>query len=66
MTLGPEIDRYVRNRPILPEPGDDQLRSFVESLLTRSVARFTARLAMVQETADTPEEVQSLVPCDDT
>jgi len=64
-TLGPEIDRYVRSRPSPPGPGDDQLRGGVEGLLTRSVAGITARLAVIQEAADTPDEVRSLVPCDD-
>lgn len=64
-TLGPEIDRYVRKQPAPPGPGNDQLRGVVVGLLTRSVARFTARLAVIQEAADTPDEVQSLAPCDD-
>jgi len=64
-TLGPEIDRYVRSRPSPPGPGDDQLRGVVEGLLTRSVARFTARMAVIQEAADTPDEVRSLAPFDD-
>lgn len=64
-TLGPEIDRYVRSRPSPPAPDDDQLRGVVEGLLTLSVARFTARLAVIQEAADTPDEVRSLAPCDD-
>lgn len=65
MTLGPEIDRYVRSRPFLPGAGDDQLRGVVEGLLTRSVAEFMARLAAIQEAADTPDEVRSLAPCSD-
>jgi len=64
-TLGPEIDRYVRIRPLLPQAGNDQLRSIVEGLLTRSVTEFTARMAMLQEAADTPDEVRNLAPCDD-
>ena len=66
MTLGPEVDRYVRSRSPPPPLGDDRLRGVVEDLLTRSVARFTANLAVLQEAADTPDEVRSLVPCDDT
>ncbi len=64
-TLGPEIDRYVHSRPSPHGPRDDQLRGVVEGLLTRSVARFTARMAVIQEAADTPDEVRSLAPCDD-
>ncbi len=62
--LGLEIDRYVRSRPSPPGPGDDQLRGIFEGLLTRSVARFMVRLALIQEAADTPDEVRSLAPCD--
>ena len=65
ITLGSEIDRYVSSRPSPPEAGNDQLRSFVEGLLTRSVAEFAARLVVLQEAADTPDEVRSLAPCDD-
>lgn len=65
MTLGPEIDHYVRSRPSPPGAGDDQLLGVVEGLLTRSVATFTARLALLQEAADTPDEVRSLAPCGD-
>jgi len=65
MTLGPEIDRYVRSRPYPPEAEDDQLRGFTEGLLVRSVAEFTTRLAVTQEATDTPTEVRSLAPCND-
>jgi len=52
-TLGPEIGRNVHSRPFLPKAGNDQMRSFIEGTLPRSVAEFTARLAVLQELADT-------------
>jgi len=63
--LGPEVDRYVHSQPSPPGAGDNQLRDLVEELLTRSVAEFAAQLAVLQQEADTPDEVRRLAPCDD-
>lgn len=64
--LGPEVDRFISSRADQDRTMDDKLRSFVDDLLTRSLASFPAFLVTAQEEVDSPEEVQSLSPCEDT
>ena len=62
--IAPEVDRYVRGRPDMPRDGDRDLRAFVDALLDRAVAEFSANLPEAQAKVDFPEEVRTLTtPC---
>ena len=61
--LGPEIEQHIRSQPGTPQ----QLRQYIDTLLTGAVDSFTASLAQVQQEVDTESEIRRLsAPCDET
>ncbi|MDP9095960.1 MAG: hypothetical protein M3N26_05310, partial [Pseudomonadota bacterium] len=62
--IASEVDRYVRARPDMPRDGDLEVRAYVDALLGRAVAEFSASLPKVQAKVDSPDEVRRLTtPC---
>jgi len=64
--LGLEVDHYIGDRANQDRTIDDELRSFVDDLLAQSPSSLPAFLVTAQEEVDSPEEVQSLGPCQET
>lgn len=65
--LESEIGRHVRRHPALSQADQLDLRQYVDDLLERAVKTFSASMADVQASVDSPDEIRSLsAPCGDT
>ena len=61
--LGPEIEQRIRLQPGTPQ----QLRNYIDALLSDAIDSFVASLSQVQQDVDTESETRQLsTPCDET